>query len=88
MPAHASAVPLTDRPAWSWGLVPALLVCLAAPAFFVLRIPWLGWVLLAAGLVAAWVVSRGRDADEQTTDEQTTDAAASVRPRVSCATCR
>ncbi len=76
MPAHASAVPLTDRPAWSWGLVPALLVSLAAPAFFVLRIPWLGWAFLVAALVGAWVVSR----PQVTNDEQTTDAAASVRP--------
>ncbi|MGB4779321.1 MAG: CPBP family intramembrane glutamic endopeptidase [Microbacterium sp.] len=40
--------------------VPALLVCLAAPAFFVLLTPWLGWLLLAAGLVSAWLVERGR----------------------------
>ncbi|KJL45721.1 hypothetical protein RS81_00093 [Microbacterium terrae] len=49
-------------PAWSWRLAPALLVCLAAPAFFVARIPWLGWVLLAGGLVVAWLIER-RDAD-------------------------
>jgi hypothetical protein len=33
-------------------------VCLAAPAFFVVRVPWLGWALLAAGLVLALVTSR------------------------------
>jgi hypothetical protein len=48
------------RPAWSWGLVPALLACLAAPAFFVVRVPWIGWVLLAAALVSAFFVERRR----------------------------
>ncbi|MFG6504290.1 CPBP family intramembrane glutamic endopeptidase [Microbacterium sp. P05] len=43
---------------WTWSLGPALLVCLAAPAFFVLRVPWLGWILLAAALVGAWLVDR------------------------------
>ncbi|MDN3494564.1 CPBP family intramembrane metalloprotease [Planococcus sp. APC 4015] len=57
MPAHPSAV-LPARPRWSWGLVPALLTCLAAPAFFVVRVPWLGWVLLAAALVIAWTIER------------------------------
>jgi membrane protease YdiL (CAAX protease family) len=55
MPA-SSTVPAL--PAWSWRLVPALLVCLAAPAFFVARVPWLGWVLLAAGLAVALVMER------------------------------
>lgn len=41
-------------------ILPALLVCAAAPAFFVLEIPWLGWLLLALGLAAAWAVERGR----------------------------
>lgn len=40
-------------------VVPALLVCLAAPAFFVLLLPWLGWALLAAGLISAWAWHRG-----------------------------
>lgn len=39
-------------------VVPALLVCLAAPAFFVLLLPWLGWLLLAAGLISAAVWHR------------------------------
>ncbi len=39
-------------------LAAALLVCLAAPAFFVAEIAWLGWVLLAAGLVSAWIAER------------------------------
>lgn len=42
------------------GIAPALLVCAAAPAFFVLEIPWLGWALLALGIGAAWFVERGR----------------------------
>ena len=47
------------------GLVPALLVCLAAPAFFVLRIPWLGWVLLAAGMLVAYLVRSRTDAEAE-----------------------
>ena len=61
MPAatHDTAVALA-LPAWSWRLVPALLACLAAPAFFVLRVSWLGWLLLATALVTAWVLERPR----------------------------
>src|SRR4051794_40684462 len=64
MPAHPS-VPPHARPSWSWGLLPALLACLAAPAFFVLRVPWLGWALLAAALGGALLVERrgGRGTD-------------------------
>lgn len=41
-------------------LVPAALVCAAAPAFFVVALPWLGWLLLALGLsVAVFVERRG-----------------------------
>lgn len=58
MPASPSAVPVGTLPAWSWRLAPALLVCLAAPAFFVARIPWVGWVLLASGLVVALLLER------------------------------
>ncbi|GAA1925531.1 hypothetical protein GCM10009775_17230 [Microbacterium aoyamense] len=58
MPAHPDAALAPARPAVSWGLVPAALVCLAAPAFFVVRIPWIGWMLLAAALVSAWLVER------------------------------
>src|SRR4051794_15869952 len=67
MPAHPAAAELV-RPAWSWGLAPALVACLAAPAFFVLRVPWLGWVLLAAALAGAWWVERraGRGAHAST----------------------
>ncbi|TDN88497.1 CPBP family intramembrane glutamic endopeptidase [Microbacterium sp. BK668] len=62
MPAHP-AVPQFVRPAWSWGLLPALLACLAAPAFFVVRVPWVGWALLAAALLAALLIERGRLSD-------------------------
>ncbi|MGA7148049.1 MAG: CPBP family intramembrane glutamic endopeptidase [Microbacterium sp.] len=58
MPASPSVAPVGTLPAWSWGLAPALLVCLAAPAFFVVRVPWIGWALLAAGLAAALLVER------------------------------
>lgn len=49
---------LTTRPALSWSVVPALLVCLAAPAFFVVQSVWLGWALLAAGVLSAWFLDR------------------------------
>lgn len=45
-------------PALSWRVVPAALIVLAAPAFFVALLPWLGWTLLAAGLIAAVLVER------------------------------
>ncbi|WP_345801992.1 CPBP family intramembrane glutamic endopeptidase [Microbacterium sp. AZCO] len=64
MPAHPAAAPLV-RPAWSWGLAPALLACLAAPAFFVLRVAWLGWLLLALALVAAFILERRTGAIER-----------------------
>ena len=41
-------------------IVCALLVCAAAPAFFVVRIPWLGWLLLALGVGVAWAIDRAR----------------------------
>jgi membrane protease YdiL (CAAX protease family) len=51
-------VPAVDTigrvPLRAWPLAASLLVALAAPAFFVLLTPWLGWILLAAGLSAAW----------------------------------
>ena len=37
-----------------------MLVCAAAPAFFVLETPWLGWVLLAAGIALVALLERGR----------------------------
>jgi len=42
------------------GAVPALVVCAAAPAFFVAQIVWLGWTLLALGVFGAWLVERRR----------------------------
>ncbi|GAA5096197.1 hypothetical protein GCM10025760_29400 [Microbacterium yannicii] len=63
MPAHPDAPPAPVVAAWSWDVVPALLVCLAAPAFFVVRVPWLGWALLAAGLAVAVLIARA-DAGE------------------------
>ena len=50
---------MTDAPLASRGkIVPAALVCFAAPAFFVAQVTWLGWVLLAAGVGAAWALER------------------------------
>lgn len=44
----------------SWRrLAPAVLVCLAAPAFFVLGWTWVGWVLIAVGVGSAALVERG-----------------------------
>ncbi|WP_447912524.1 CPBP family intramembrane glutamic endopeptidase [Microbacterium phyllosphaerae] len=54
---------MTDlqRRSATWpAVVPALLVCAAAPAFFVLETAWLGWALLALGVGGAWLVERGR----------------------------
>lgn len=59
MPA-AGVADLGVRPVVGVGTVPALLVCLAAPAFFVLMLPWLGWALLAAGLATALLIERRR----------------------------
>ena len=38
----------------------AALVCAAAPAFFVMEIPWLGWALLALGVGSSWLIERRR----------------------------
>jgi len=73
MPAHPAA-PLLVRPAWSWGLAPALLACLAAPAFFVLRTPWLGWALLAAALVGALLLERRTAATTDASSHPAIDA--------------
>lgn len=77
MPAHPASVPVAVRPLWSWALVPSLLVCLAAPAFFVARIPWLGWALLAAGLVGALAVEK---ADAASPASRTVQDPAGRRP--------
>jgi membrane protease YdiL (CAAX protease family) len=52
---HAAA---RMRPVVSVGVVPAALVCLAAPAFFVVQIAWIGWLLLALGLGIALAIER------------------------------
>lgn len=44
---------------WAPGIAPAGLVCLAAPAFFVAELTWLGWILLVVGLASAWLIERG-----------------------------
>jgi membrane protease YdiL (CAAX protease family) len=77
MPAHPTAALVLTRPAWSWRLAPALLVCLAAPAFFVARIPWIGWALLGAGLVVALLLER---ADAAPRVDATPPAAGIRRP--------
>ncbi|GAA1985747.1 CPBP family intramembrane glutamic endopeptidase [Microbacterium pumilum] len=69
MPAHSDPVAARTLPEWSWALLPALLVCLAAPAFFVVRVPWLGWALLAAGLVGALLVRRADAGGPATADD-------------------
>ena len=51
-----TAAEASARPLVSVELIPAVLVCAAAPAFFVAMIPWLGWLLLAAGLAVASVL--------------------------------
>lgn len=75
MPAHPAVV-LGVRPKLSVGLLPALLICLAAPAFFVARIPWLGWVLLAAGMLVAWLVRSRTDAEADATRRSAVPAGA------------
>lgn len=79
MPASAASVPAAvgERAAWSWQLLPALLVCAAAPAFFVAQIPWLGWLLLAAGMAGALLVSRW---GETRTDAATSPGSGIRRP--------
>ncbi|MFV4913095.1 hypothetical protein PFZ49_05910, partial [Microbacterium lacticum] len=61
-PAVTAGVAPDPAPAATLGrtLVPALLVALAAPALFALLVPWLGWLLLAAGVGTAAIVERGR----------------------------
>jgi membrane protease YdiL (CAAX protease family) len=76
MPAYPAAAPVLARPAWSWRLAPALLVCLAAPAFFVARIPWLGWALLAAGLLVALLLGRGGGGGAEVEERGIPDATA------------
>lgn len=55
---RAGSAPERPRAIEPLGLTAALAVCLAAPAFFVLERPVLGFGLLAAGLLTAWAASR------------------------------
>ena len=59
-PAGRLAAQASTRPVLGAALGPALLVALAAPAFFVLLQPWLGGVLLVAGIGCAAALERGR----------------------------
>ena len=80
MPAHPAVVRRHPPARSSVGLVPALLVCLAAPAFFVVRVPWLGWVLLAAGMLVAWLVRARTDAEAEAARASRPVAARRWRP--------
>ncbi|WP_231916072.1 CPBP family glutamic-type intramembrane protease [Microbacterium karelineae] len=59
---HPGTAPRGPLSPWA-ALAPALAVCLAAPAFFVLESAWLGSALSAVGLALAWILeSRARRA--------------------------
>jgi membrane protease YdiL (CAAX protease family) len=62
------------RPAWSLGLIPALLVCAAAVALFGLQLRAVGYAMLVVGLVIAALLPRERD------DPAGTAAVAGRRP--------
>ncbi|WP_396645702.1 CPBP family intramembrane glutamic endopeptidase [Microbacterium sp.] len=57
MSAHVAA-PGSVRRTWTPRLVPAALVCLAAPVLFVVQIVWLGWIVLAIAVASAVLVDR------------------------------
>ncbi|RWR22749.1 CPBP family intramembrane metalloprotease [Microbacterium enclense] len=57
MSTHAAA-PERDRRTWTPALLPAALVCLAAPVLFVAQIVWLGWIVLALAVASAVVADR------------------------------
>lgn len=57
MTSHA-VEPEHARRTWTAKLLPAVLVCLAAPVLFVVQIVWLGWIVLALAVVSAVVVDR------------------------------
>lgn len=58
-----------NRPTTSLRILPALSVCLAATALFVVEIAWLGWILIALGLVGAWAIDHTRPVAERTPPE-------------------
>lgn len=57
MTSHAAA-PERVRRTWTPALVPAVLVCLAAPVLFVAQVVWLGWIVLAIAVASAIPVDR------------------------------
>ncbi|MFG6279466.1 CPBP family intramembrane glutamic endopeptidase [Microbacterium sp. 5K110] len=57
MTSHA-VEPEHARRTWTAKLVPAVVVCLAAPVLFVVQIVWLGWIVLALAVASAVVVDR------------------------------
>jgi hypothetical protein len=57
MTVHA-APPEHVRRTWTPALVPAALVCLAAPVLFVAQVVWLGWIVLALAVASAILVDR------------------------------
>ncbi|MBT9606450.1 CPBP family intramembrane glutamic endopeptidase [Microbacterium sp.] len=57
MTSHA-VEPEHARRTWTAKLLPAVLVCLAAPMLFVVQIVWLGWIVLALAVASAVVVDR------------------------------
>jgi membrane protease YdiL (CAAX protease family) len=58
MAARRTGTAAGERALRPLALAAALLTCLAAPAFFVLLLPWLGWLLLAAGIGVAIAADR------------------------------
>ncbi|MCT2087043.1 CPBP family intramembrane metalloprotease [Microbacterium enclense] len=57
MSTHAAA-PERDRRTWTPALLPAAMVCLAAPVLFVVQIVWLGWIVLALAVASAVLADR------------------------------
>lgn len=57
MTSHA-VEPEHARRTWTAKLLPAVLVCLAAPMLFVVQIVWLGWIVLALAVASAVVIDR------------------------------
>nr|WP_201469429.1 CPBP family glutamic-type intramembrane protease [Microbacterium hydrocarbonoxydans] len=60
-----------QRTSVTWqAVVSALLVCAAAPAFFVAQVPWSGWALLVLGVGSAWLAERRVPAREMGEDRR------------------
>jgi hypothetical protein len=58
MPTPESAVAIPPISSRSWGLIPAALLSGSAVLLFSLRLPMLGYVVVAAALAAAWITDR------------------------------